>query len=59
VSGQCPVCSCEQAENLLCHADTTRLERELGDVAAIVGELDITLSASRRASVSQVRRAGT
>jgi hypothetical protein len=52
VSGQCPVCSCEQAENLLCHADTTRLERELGDVAAIVGELDITLSKQARIGVA-------
>jgi hypothetical protein len=40
----CPVCQCEQAEGVLCHNDTTALERELGDVAAIVGELDVTIS---------------
>lgn len=40
----CPVCQCEQAEGLLCHNDTTALERELGDVTAIVGELDVTIS---------------
>jgi len=52
VSGQCPICGCEQAESLMCHDDTTRLERELGDVAALVGELDITLSKQARIGVA-------
>lgn len=52
MSGKCPVCECEQAESLLCHNDTSRLERELGDVAAIVGELDITLSKQARIGVA-------
>jgi hypothetical protein len=52
VSGTCPVCQCEQSEGLLCHDDTSRLERELGDVAAIVGELDITLSKQARIGVA-------
>jgi hypothetical protein len=42
------VCGCEQAESLLCHADTSALERELGDVASIVADLDITLSKQAR-----------
>lgn len=44
----CPLCGCEQSEGLLCHAETTLLERELGDVAAIVAELDTTLSKQAR-----------
>ncbi len=48
MTATCPVCQCEQAEGLLCHADTTHLERELGDVAAIVSELDVTLSKQAR-----------
>jgi hypothetical protein len=52
VTATCPVCSAEQSEGLLCHEDTTRLERELGDVAAIVGELDITLSKQARIGVA-------
>jgi hypothetical protein len=42
------VCGAAQAESLLCHADTTALERELGDVAAIVGELQVTISKQAR-----------
>ncbi|WP_372728959.1 hypothetical protein [Nocardioides sp.] len=48
MTASCPVCGCEQAESLLCHADTTALERELGDVAAIVADLDISLSKQAR-----------
>ncbi len=48
MTATCPVCQCEQAEGLLCHADTSHLERELGDVAAIVAELDVTLSRQDR-----------
>lgn len=44
----CPSCGCEQDAGLLCHSETTILERELGDVAAIVGELDVTLSKQAR-----------
>jgi hypothetical protein len=40
----CPSCGCEQGAGLLCAADTARLERDLGDVAAIVADLDVTLS---------------
>jgi hypothetical protein len=48
VTATCPICGAEQAEGLLCHACTTALERELGDVAAIVAELDISLSKQAR-----------
>ncbi len=48
MTATCPVCRAEQAEGLLCHEDTSRLERELGDVAAIVAELDVTLSKQAR-----------
>ena len=44
----CPICGAQQAESLLCHSCTTTLERELGDVASIVGELDISLSKQAR-----------
>lgn len=47
-AAQCPVCGAESVDALLCHADTSRLERELGDVGAIVGELDITISKQAR-----------
>jgi hypothetical protein len=47
-TAQCPVCGAESVDALLCHADTTALERELGDVPAIVGELDTTLSKQAR-----------
>lgn len=48
MSGQCPVCGAQQSESLLCHSCTTALERELGDVAAIVGELQVTISKQAR-----------
>jgi hypothetical protein len=38
------VCECEQAEGLLCHADTLALEIQLGDVSAVVEELNVTLA---------------
>jgi hypothetical protein len=44
----CPSCGCEQGAGLLCASETDRLERDLGDVAAIVAELDITLSKQAR-----------
>jgi hypothetical protein len=44
----CPICGCEQSEGLLCHAETSLLERDLGDVAAIVAELDVSLSKMAR-----------
>lgn len=47
-SAQCPVCGNPQAQGLLDDACTTRLERELADVAAIVAELDVTLSKQAR-----------
>ncbi len=56
MTATCPVCQCEQAEGLLCHDDTTRLERELGDVAAIVAELDVTLS--KQARIGNARPSG-
>ena len=44
----CPLCQCEQSEGLLCHSETSALERELGDVAAIVTDLEVTLSKMAR-----------
>jgi hypothetical protein len=44
VTAVCPVCGCDQAEGLLCATDTDRLERDLGDVPALVAELDVTIS---------------
>jgi hypothetical protein len=52
VSGTCPVCEAQQDASLLCSACCDRLERELGDVAALVGELDITLSKQARIGVA-------
>jgi hypothetical protein len=48
VTATCPVCDAPQDQGLLCHACTTRLERDLGDVPAIVAELDIALSKQAR-----------
>lgn len=45
---QCPVCGAAQAESLLCHADTVRLEQALGDVRSVVEDLDIALSKQAR-----------
>jgi hypothetical protein len=44
----CPVCLAEQSQSLLCNACCNRLERDLGDVAAIVADLDVTLSKMAR-----------
>lgn len=52
----CPLCQAEQSEGLLCHADTSRLERDLGDVASIVADLDITLS--RQAKIGSGGKSG-
>jgi len=48
MSSTCPVCSAEQPEGLLCHDDTSRLERDLHAVAAVVEDLDISLSKQAR-----------
>jgi hypothetical protein len=48
VTAVCPSCGCEQGAGLLCASETDRLERDLGDVAAIVAELDIALSKQAR-----------
>lgn len=48
MSAVCPVCKREQNAGLLCHECTSLLERELGDVAALVADLDITLSRQAR-----------
>jgi hypothetical protein len=48
MSAVCPVCGCEQGAGLLCASETERLERDLGDVAAIVAELDTALSKQAR-----------
>jgi len=56
VSATCPVCQREQIEGLLCHACTCLLERDLGDVAALVAELDVTLS--RQAKIGDAGKSG-
>jgi len=48
MTATCPVCGCEQGAGLLCNADTSRLERELGDVAALVEDLEIAMSKQAR-----------
>lgn len=48
MSAVCPNCSRPQIEGLLCHGCTSTLEYELGDVAAIVAELDTTLAKQAR-----------
>lgn len=48
MSGVCPSCGAEQGASLLCNTCTTRLERDLGDVAAIVTELDVSMSKQAR-----------
>lgn len=45
----CPAdCGTDSPDGLLCHACTTRLERDLGDVPALVAELDVTISRQDR-----------
>lgn len=48
MTATCPVCGAEQGAGLLCSNCTDRLEHDLGDVAAIVGELDTTISKQSR-----------
>jgi hypothetical protein len=48
MSATCPSCYARQDAGLLCSACCDRLERDLGDVPAIVAELDITLSRQAR-----------
>lgn len=52
MTATCPSCGCEQGAGLLCSAETDRLECDLGDVAAIVAELDVTLSRQARIGTS-------
>lgn len=54
MTATCPSCGCEQGAGLLCAQETDRLERELGDVAAIVAELDVTLSKQARIGTAGV-----
>jgi transcription elongation factor Elf1 len=54
--GQCPSCEAPQDAGLLCHTCTTKLERDLGDVAAIVDELNTTIS--RQARIGQGGKGG-
>lgn len=51
-TAECPVCGRPQSMGLLDDYCTTKLERDLGDVAAIVAELDITLSRQARIGTS-------
>lgn len=48
MTATCPSCGCEQGAGLLCSSCTARLERDLGDVASIVADLDVTLSKQAR-----------
>lgn len=48
MSAVCPICDAPQDQGLACHSCTSRLERELSEVAAIVAELDISLSKQAR-----------
>lgn len=48
MTATCPVCDAPQDAGLLCHTCTTRLERDLGDVAAIVADLDVSMSKQAR-----------
>lgn len=48
MSAVCPACDRPQTQGLLCHGCTSTLEYELGDVPAVVAELEITLSRQSR-----------
>lgn len=48
MTATCPICSAPQDAGLACHSCTTRLERDLGDVASIVADLDVSLSKQAR-----------
>lgn len=48
MTATCPACLRPQDEGLLCASCTGSLEHELGEVAAIVDELDVTLSRQAR-----------
>jgi hypothetical protein len=43
-NGTCPSCGCSQVEGLLCHAETVHIEIALGDVRAVIEDLNVTLS---------------
>lgn len=44
----CPVCSAPQQQGILCSACTDKLERHLGDVHAVVDDLNIAMSKQAR-----------
>lgn len=48
----CPSCEAPQDQGLLCAACCDRLERDLGDVRALMGELDTTISKQARIGAS-------
>lgn len=48
MTATCPACAAPQDAGLLCHSCTSLLERDLGDVASIVADLDIALSKQAR-----------
>lgn len=56
MSAQCPICAAEQHEGLVCNSCCTRLERDLGDVPAIVADLDVTIS--RQAKIGNAGKGG-
>lgn len=51
----CPVCHRAQVEGLLCHRCTTMLEKDLGDIPAILVELDVTIARMDRVPVGGSR----
>lgn len=48
MSATCPVCTAPQMDGIACNTCTMRLERALADVAAIVDDLNVTLSRQSR-----------
>jgi hypothetical protein len=56
MSGTCPYCDAPQDAGLLCSSCCDQLERDLGDVPAIVVDLDITIS--RQAKIGQAGKGG-
>jgi hypothetical protein len=47
-TGRCPACGRGQAQGLLCHADTTQIERDLTDVPQLLDQLHATLARQGR-----------
>lgn len=48
----CPICHEPQDQGLACHSCCSRLERDLGDVASIVADLEISISKQDRLGTS-------